>query len=339
MLSLNMFNALMPKIKPSHGFTLIEVLVTFVIMAVGLLGFLNLQNRSLTAELEASNRVQASILAEYMIERIKSDPDIATHCTGFTPTTFGVDYNSVFSCSSFTQSAAAANTWDALLDGEHEKMGTADMGAPAQARGCVDYQIRTNLAPAKYTVSVAWRGFSESKVSDAGVACGKDEYNVGSVNLRRVISYDVIIPSIDPYVSPPNCADDNTCPPICELDDSCEDVEPCSSTSWTPAGGWITASSGSSSYGYTGHSMYLTQNTTFSGNLEMTDLCLNGHTLTINNGSIKIEEFNCHQVPSPQLNTGNIILNNEDGCYIHDYLVHYHSIPSGVSIQHPSSDD
>ena len=78
-----------------------------------------------------------------MMERIKSDPNIATHCTGVTPTTFGVDYNSVFSCSSFTQSAAAANTWDALLDGEHEKMGTSLLTWVhlLQARGCIDYQI------------------------------------------------------------------------------------------------------------------------------------------------------------------------------------------------------
>ena len=321
-----------------RGFTLIEVLVTLVIMTVGTLGFINLQNRSLTAELEASNRVYASILAEYMIERIKADPNIATNCSGFTSTTFGVDYIGNFSCPSFTQSAAAANDWDDLLDGDHQVMNTAAMGAPTQARGCVKYQAKTTTAPAKYRVSVAWRGFSASATSASAATCGLNLYNVSGVDLRRIISYDILIPLISSGPVSERCKDLGTCPEPCESDNSCEDAEPCSSSTGDPSGGWTVASSSSGSYGYTGHSMYLTANTTLSGNLTMTDLCLNGHSLTINNGSIEIEEFNCHQVSNGS-NVGSVILTDTTQCYRHDYLDHNHSIPSGVNIQHPSAAD
>ena len=84
--------------------------------------------------------------------------------------------------------------------------------------------------------------------------------------------------------------------------------------------------------------MYLTANTTLSGNLTMTDLCLNGHSLTINNGSIEIEEFNCHQVSNGS-NVGSVILTDTTQCYRHDYLDHNNSIPSGVNIQHQSAAD
>ncbi len=47
----------------SRGFTLIEVLVTIVILAVGLLGLALLQTTSLNNQLEAYQRAQAHVVA------------------------------------------------------------------------------------------------------------------------------------------------------------------------------------------------------------------------------------------------------------------------------------
>ena len=60
-----------------QGFTLIEVLVTLVIIALGLLGLGAFQARSQQAELEAYDRAQALVLLNAMVNRINSNRQTA----------------------------------------------------------------------------------------------------------------------------------------------------------------------------------------------------------------------------------------------------------------------
>lgn len=60
--------------RKQAGFTLIEVLVTLVILAVGLLGLSAMQLTSLKVNQGAYNRSQASILATDMLDRIRANP-------------------------------------------------------------------------------------------------------------------------------------------------------------------------------------------------------------------------------------------------------------------------
>lgn len=62
--------------KGSLGFGLIEILVTAVIMAVGLIGLSSLQNRSIQAMQEGDNLVTAALIAEEMSRRMLSNPYI-----------------------------------------------------------------------------------------------------------------------------------------------------------------------------------------------------------------------------------------------------------------------
>lgn len=55
------------------GMTLIEVLVTLVIVSVGLLGIAALQLTTLKGNQEAYVRSQASVLASYIIDRIRAN--------------------------------------------------------------------------------------------------------------------------------------------------------------------------------------------------------------------------------------------------------------------------
>lgn len=57
--------------KFQQGFTLLEVLVTMVIMALGLLGYAGLQMASLKNSASAYQRSQATILAYDMIDRMR----------------------------------------------------------------------------------------------------------------------------------------------------------------------------------------------------------------------------------------------------------------------------
>lgn len=57
-----------------NGFTLIEVLITMVVMAIGLLGLAGLQITSLRNTETAYQRSQATALAYDMLDRMRSNP-------------------------------------------------------------------------------------------------------------------------------------------------------------------------------------------------------------------------------------------------------------------------
>ena len=76
------------RVQLAKGFTLIEVLVTLVITAVALLGFVGLQNRAQLSELEASNRVHAILLVQHMAEQVKANPTLESVCSSVNSTTW-----------------------------------------------------------------------------------------------------------------------------------------------------------------------------------------------------------------------------------------------------------
>lgn len=61
------------RLASTRGVTLIEVLVTLVVVALGLLGFVYLLNQSIVANREACLRTQASILAHDLTERMRAN--------------------------------------------------------------------------------------------------------------------------------------------------------------------------------------------------------------------------------------------------------------------------
>jgi len=61
----------------ARGFTLVEVLVTVVVISVGLLGIAALQTTSLRSNHESYLRTQATAFADDIIDRIRSNRDDA----------------------------------------------------------------------------------------------------------------------------------------------------------------------------------------------------------------------------------------------------------------------
>lgn len=65
---------MMNKINNSNGFTLIEVMITTFILAVGILGMSLMQMRALNASSSAFSRSSASTIAESFLEELKRLP-------------------------------------------------------------------------------------------------------------------------------------------------------------------------------------------------------------------------------------------------------------------------
>ncbi|MGM0632831.1 MAG: type IV pilus modification protein PilV, partial [Pseudomonadota bacterium] len=74
----NMKSASVRESSFQKGTTLVEVLVAMLILAIGLLGLVGLQTNSLRSTQNAYLRTQATVYAEDMIERMRSNPQGVT---------------------------------------------------------------------------------------------------------------------------------------------------------------------------------------------------------------------------------------------------------------------
>jgi type IV pilus assembly protein PilV len=156
-----------------RGTSMIEVLVTLIILAIGLLGLAGLESRLQGSEMESYQRAQALILLDDMASRIAANRNNAvTYLTGA-----GSPLGGVASCptDTSTRQAADAAEWCLALQGAGETSGTAKVGAMVGGRGCVE-----QLASDQYLVTVAWQGLRPSAAPPAGVACGQGSYDGGA---------------------------------------------------------------------------------------------------------------------------------------------------------------
>ena len=219
----------------ARGFTMIEILVTLVILMIGLLGIAGLMAQGQRASFEAYQRQQALMLANDMAERIKSNragADTTEVTTTYdmavplgSPAGDGARFRALstncFTANCDTEQMVVfdAAMWDGLLAGDaSEKVsGTATgVGPLISARGCVQTLSTTACACAGAPgsrqvinrVSVAWQGSfaTESpEVSAPANTCGRGAYTnpaTGAVDeaFRRLVAVDVytVIPCACP---------------------------------------------------------------------------------------------------------------------------------------------
>lgn len=184
------------------GLTLVEVLVSVIILLVGLLGLAALMSSSQKAEAESYQRAQALLLLQDMVGRINANRAVAA-CYAITDPTLGTPYLGVGADTSGLVcgvGSATANTraiqdlaaWSNLLAGAGEISGGANLGAMVGARGCVTQDDAVNRV---YTVSVAWQGLTATKAPDATLKCAQGLY--GDEALRRVVSISLRIADLD----------------------------------------------------------------------------------------------------------------------------------------------
>ncbi|VTU38521.1 type IV pilus modification protein PilV [Variovorax sp. PBS-H4] len=157
----------MVTLQSQRGATLLEALVTLVIIAFGLLGLVGLQSRLQVSEMEAYQRSQALILLNDMANRIAINRRAAGSYVTATPVGTG---NCPVATGSRQQVDAAE--WCNALQGAAETSGTSKLGTVIGGRGCVQ-----DLGNNEYLITVAWQGLVPISAPPDGVACGKDLYN------------------------------------------------------------------------------------------------------------------------------------------------------------------
>lgn len=173
------------------GTSLVEVLITMVILAFGLLGLAGMQSKLHLTTAESYQRAQAIVLLNDLSERINANRAQAASYVTATP--LGTDDAEPADCSL----AAAGPARDKCeisnaLKGAAEKKADVNTGAMTNARGCVEQLQPVNnvsCTPGIYQVTVAWQGLHKTKAPDN--TCGKDLY--GDDAYRRAISVTVAI--------------------------------------------------------------------------------------------------------------------------------------------------
>lgn len=173
--------------KPLHdaGFTLLEVLITIVILVFGLLGLAGLQGRATIADMESYQRSQALILAKDMHDRINANRASASSYnnvqagTGASPTCPGGGIAEKDICD-----------WHNALLGASVKLGSNSIGSMIGARGCISYDAASELpvggaGTGIYSVAVAWQGMAPTLVP-TNSTCGQGQYGANDA-IRRVV--------------------------------------------------------------------------------------------------------------------------------------------------------
>ena len=170
-----------PARRGQRGTSMVEVLVTLVIIAFGLLGMAGLQMRLQVSEIEAYQRSQALLLLNDMASRIAANRNAAaSYVTAATGS--GADCSTI---GTGTTAGRDKKEWCEALQGAAETKSGANVGAMIGGRGCVE------LVDGDYMVTVAWQGMTPISAPPASVTCGAAEYNGGScVNdlCRRVVT-------------------------------------------------------------------------------------------------------------------------------------------------------
>ncbi len=170
-----------------RGVGLIEVLITLLVVAIGLLGMASLQARGQQAEMESYQRSQALILLEDMANRMNANRqfrDCYHLGDGYVGTGSGFAGTG---CN--TRTDADLTAWDAALQGSQESLGGNNAGAMIGARGCI-----VRLADRLFEITVAWQGLADT-FAPADNSCAENLY--GNETQRRVVIRTVRFANLD----------------------------------------------------------------------------------------------------------------------------------------------
>ena len=173
--------------KRLRGVTMIEVLVSLLILTTGLLGVAGLQARMQTVEIEAFQRAQAIVLLQDMVDRINVNRRNAVDYVTGDPLGIG----STLDCTAPGTNIALKDQceWSSALTGagETKTVGgvVSALGAMNEARGCITNPVAT--MPRELVVSVVWQGIVPTVVPTA-TNCGSGVAAYGSDGkLRRAM--------------------------------------------------------------------------------------------------------------------------------------------------------
>ena len=170
----------LPRQRVNKGFTLIEVLVAFIILTVGLLGTVALQTNAKQASYDANQRSAALALANDIVERIRAN-DTADIVANYSKTFSYKDTPVAKNCLNTRCSANGIAEYD-LYQWQKALRVADNTGSLANGTVCITPVLDDNGVSLR--VVVAWQGRQKLiETSNKNVQCG-------TISNRRTVVID-----------------------------------------------------------------------------------------------------------------------------------------------------
>ncbi|MBF0294855.1 MAG: prepilin-type N-terminal cleavage/methylation domain-containing protein [Magnetococcales bacterium] len=198
----------MNAISPSRmrGFSLLEILITMLVVSVGLMGMAGVISRVHVAGFEAYQRSQALIILDEIVQHLNVNRNTLS-CFRFTTNlTNGTPYIGVDGTVTLPVGCAAGTIWqyndlaDTTIQALQDRLlGSAETKAGASvrpmigARACISYDAASELSDSVgalisgtglYTITVAWQGMAATQAPTA--ACANNLYGSSDAWRRAV---------------------------------------------------------------------------------------------------------------------------------------------------------
>lgn len=186
-----------------RGFGLVEVLIALFVLSVGLLGATGLQLTSKRAGQEAMQRTTATMLAQDIVERMRSNAvELSTYTAVGAGRTLDGSTMPAVDCSAACTAADLAGydlyEWERALAGVTAQVGGANAGGLVDPTACVSGPAGGSGI---YTVVIAWRGLT--RLSNPAIdACGEGSGLYDSSDGAEADVYRRVL-VVDTYVAEP----------------------------------------------------------------------------------------------------------------------------------------
>jgi len=173
--------------RTQSGFTLLEVLIAFMVLSFGLLGAVALQAQAKKASFDSMQRAAAISLGEDIMQRIRANDTediVALYNQTFSSTTDLSPLDDCYSdvCTAQNIARTDLENWKAAIRAR-ENTGSLD-----EATVCINITPVANTADMGFDVSVvvSWRGRQDFKASNTTTAiqCGNVD------DRRRLVKLD-----------------------------------------------------------------------------------------------------------------------------------------------------
>ena len=158
----------------ARGVTLIEVMITVMVLSFALLGLAKLQMQLQVTEMESYQRTQALLLSRDMANRISTNRLAATAYV--TTSALGTGMTCPTTNAASSMADKDLSQWCSAITGAAEKNGTSDAGSVIGGRGCVERLGTSN----EYMITVAWQGLTPLVAPASSVTCGAGAYRTST---------------------------------------------------------------------------------------------------------------------------------------------------------------
>lgn len=178
-----------------HGFLLIEILVSLVIIAFGLLALAGFVTKATTLAVDTVQRTRASTLLSDMSGRLVTNKKLAVagdYVAATQPTTgYGTPGATSTVCPGAGVAGADLCNWHNLLLGANDAQ-TGGNAAALGYRGCLTRDVAAPI----FTITVAWGGTTPGEPgASPNSDCGENQF--GDDAYRRVLRTTVRIPDLE----------------------------------------------------------------------------------------------------------------------------------------------